>query len=143
MAFGDDLVAYIDSNSTALTAGTSLFKNAIIETTGRAVFVVEVRGQSPQEKFGGTLPAYTQPSADVIVRSTIAAGGPGIAASTGTRSLAQNVWGILNVPVNTNVNSVYYERISPQTDPYYMGHDDQGRALFGFTVDAMRAPSTS
>src|SRR3990172_8343962 len=95
MPFADDLVSYIDSNSTALTAGSSLYKNASVETPGRAVFVMEVRGRANVEKFAGSLPAYTQPSADVIVRSTKAVGGPGIAASTGTRSLAQDMWELL------------------------------------------------
>lgn len=143
MPFAEDLVSYLDSNSTRITVATSLFKNAIVDTTGRAVFVIETRGQRAAEKFSGSLPAFTRPSADILVRSTKASGGSGIAASTGTRSLAQDMWEILVGVKNSTINSKYYLRLEPQTDPYFMGHDPEGRALFGFTVDAMRAATTN
>lgn len=142
MPFADDLVVYVDAQSTALTAGTSLFKNSVPETTGRACFIVETRGQSAIEKFGG-LPAMTRPQADVVVRSTKAVGGAGIASSTGTRSLAQDVWEILVQVANTSLNSKTYQRVTTLSDPYYMGTDEQGRALFGFQVSALRAATTN
>ncbi len=143
MPFADDLTVYIDSSSTSITAGTNLFKNAVVETTRRSIFVIETRGQASVEKFSGALPAITRPSADVIVRSTTPSGGSGIAASTGTRSLAQDMWELLVGVANTQMNSKNYQRVEPQTEPYFLGHDDRGRAMFGFTVDAMKSASTN
>jgi hypothetical protein len=144
MPFGDDLVAYIDTNST-FAAGTDLFLNVIRESTSnrRQVFVIETMGEPAVEKFGGVLPAMTRPSADVLVRSTKAVGGDGIASSTGSRSVAQDLWELLVGVANTSVNSKTYQRITPAHDPHMMGRDGQGRVLFGFRVDALRAATTN
>ena len=145
MPFGDDLAAHIDSNST-FTAGTDLFLNTIRETTSnrRAVFVMEVQGGEAIERMGaGTLPAMTRPSADILVRSTKAIGGDGLASSTGTRSVAQDLWELLVGISNASVNGKTYQRITAAHDPYLMGRDQQGRVLFGFRVDAMRTATTN
>jgi hypothetical protein len=145
MPFADDVAAYIDSNSTAFTAGTNLFVNVIRDSTSdrREVFVIEVQGEPAIEKLSAGLPAMTRPSADVIVRSTKAIGGDGLASSTGTRTVAQNLWGLLVGVANTSVNGKTYQRITAAHDPYLMGRDQLGRALFGFTVDGLRAPTTA
>lgn len=145
MPFADDIAAHIDSNSTTFTAGTNLFVNTIRDTTSdvRAVFVIETQGDDSIEKFAGSLPAMTRPSADVIVRSTKAVGGHGEASSTGTRTLAQNLWGLLVGITNTSVNSKTYQRITATHEPYLMGRDPLGRVMFGFRVDGLRAPTTS
>lgn len=144
LPYGDDLVAHIDTNST-FTAGTDLFLNTILETTSnrRAVFVMEVPGEAAVEKMGGVLPAMTRPAADILVRSTKAIGGNGLASSTGTRSVAQDLWELLIGITNTSVNGKTYQRISPASDPFLMGRDDLGRVLFGFRVDGLRAATTN
>lgn len=144
MSLGIDLATYIDSNST-FAAGTDLFVNTIRDSTTnrREVFVIEVQGEPAIEKFSGTLPAIARPSADVLVRSTAAVGGAGEASSTGTRSVAQNLWGLLVGVTNATISSRFYQRITAASEPLLMGRDEQGRVLFGFRVDAMRAPSTS
>lgn len=144
MSWGDDLVAHIDSNST-FTAGTDLFVNTILDTTSnrRAVFVIETPGEPAVEKLGGSLPAMTRPAADILVRSTKAIGGAGLASSTGTRSVAQDLWELLVGIANTSVNGKTYQRITPASDPYLMGRDEQGRVLFGFRVDGLRAATTN
>lgn len=144
MGLADDVAAYIDSNSTVFTAGTNLFINTIRDTTAnvRACFVIETQGADNVEKFGG-LPAMTRPSADILIRSTKAIGGEGEASSTGTRTLAQNVWGLLVGLSNQSVNSKTYQRVTASHEPYLMGRDPLGRVLFGFRVDAMRAPTTA
>ena len=145
MPFGDDLAAHIDTNSTVFTAGTNLFVNVIRDSTSnvRAVFVMETQGEASIEKFSGGGPAMTRPSADILVRSTKAIGGDGLASSTGTRTVAQNLWALLDRIVNTTVNGKTYQRISAPTEPSLMGRDEQGRVLFGFSVDGLRAPTTS
>ena len=143
--FGSDLAAHIDTNST-FTAGTDLFLNTIRETTSnrRAVFVIETQGEAAIERMGaGTLPAMTRPSADILVRSTKAVGGDGISSSTGTRSVAQDLWELLVGISNTSVNGKTYQRITAAYDPHLMGMDQQGRHLFGFRVDALRTATTN
>lgn len=144
MGFADDLVAYIDTGST-FTAGTDLFSNVIRDSTSnrRNVFVLETMGAPAVEKFSGSLPAMTQPSADILVRSTRAIGGDGIAQSTGTRSVVQDMWELLVGLANTSVNNKTYQRITCASDPYFLGRDEQGRAMFGFRVDALRSATTN
>ena len=145
MPFGDDVASYIDSNSTAFTAGANLFVNTVRDSTSnvRAVFVMETQGEPSIEKFGGGGPAMTRPSADILIRSTKAIGGDGAASSTGTRTVAQNLWALLDRVVNTSVNGKTYQRISAPTEPSLMGRDEQGRLLIGFSVDGLRAPTTN
>lgn len=142
MAFGDDLLAFLDAGSTKITAGTNAFKNAVTETTGRAVFVIETPGLPAIEKFGGELPAITRPRAQIMVRSTKAVGGSGIAGSTGTRILAQDMWELCVGVTDENMNSIRYLRCEPLQDPFSLGHDEAGRAMFAFNVQAMRTPTT-
>src|SRR4051812_31184330 len=115
MAFVDDLVALLDT-STKIAAATSLFKNSMPETTGRAVFVTEYPGSAAVEKFSGVLPAMTRPRAQIVARSTKAVGGDGIAGSTGTRVLIQDMWELVVGVANQSVNSVLYQRIAPLQD---------------------------
>jgi hypothetical protein len=145
VGFAEDVLAHIDSNSTAFTAGTNLFVNTLRDTTAnvRSCFVIETQGEAAIEKFSGPLPAMTRPSADVIVRSTKAIGGEGISSSTGTRVVAQNLWGLLVRVANTSVNGKTYQRISAAHEPFLMGRDELGRVMFGFRVDGLRAPTTA
>ena len=141
MSFAGDLVAYLDSNSTKVTAGSNLFTNLVSETTGRAVFIVTYGGLPPIDKFSGTLPAMTQPRAQVIVRSTKPSGGDGIGSSTGTENLAFDMWDLCHV-ANGTLNSNTYQRLQPLQDPFYLERDEAGRALFVFNCEAMRAATT-
>lgn len=142
MSLAGDLRVYVDANSTRVTVGTSLFQNAIPETTGRAVFIIETRGREAVEKFGG-LPAMVRPRADIIARSSKAVGGAGLAGSTGTEDLIKEMWDILVTPSNTTINSKTYQRVTAETSPYLLGRDEAGRALFGFSVQAMASASTN
>ena len=143
MSLADDLVTYLDANST-LTAGTNLFKHSLPETTSRCVAVIETPGMPAIEKFGVGLPAMTRPRAQIIARSTKAVGGAGIAGSTGARHLAKHCWETLTTVVNTTAVSpgILYQRIEPLQDPWLLHHDEAGRAVFVFNVQAMRTAST-
>lgn len=141
MPFVDDLVVLLDT-STKVAAGSSLFKNAMPESTGRAVFVVEYPGLPAVEKFSGELPAMTRPRAQVTVRSTKPSGGSGIPGSTATRNLAQDMWELVVGVANETVNSVLYQRIAPLQDPFFLRHDEAGRAVFAFNVEALRSATT-
>ena len=139
--FARDLVAYLDAQSTKFTVGTNLFYDAITETTGRAAFVVSYAGFPSIDKFSGTLPAMTQPRAQVVVRTTKPVGGSGIAKSTGTEQLAHDAWDILHV-ANAAVNSVTYQRVVPLQEPFFLEHDQSGRSKYVFNVAGIRTPST-
>lgn len=141
MPFVDDLVVLLDT-STKLSAGTSLFKNSVPETTGRAVFVTEYAGLPAIEKFSGVLPAMTRPRAQIMIRSTAPSGPDGIPASTATRNLAQSMWELTIGVVNQSVNSVTYQRIAPLQDPFFLRHDERGRACFAFNIEALRSATT-
>ena len=138
----DDLVAYLDTNSTKVTAATNLFKHAIVETTGRAVFVIETMGAPNIEKFSGSLPAMIRPRASITVRSTASVGGAGIAGSTGTRDLAGDMWDLLVGVANTSVNSKTYQRVECLQTPFFLRRDEKGRAHIVFNVQAMASPTT-
>lgn len=141
MSFAADLVAYLDTNSTKVTAGTSLFTNMVSESTGRAVFVVSYGGLPPVDRFSGTYPAMTRPRVQVVVRSTKPAGGDGIGSSTGTENLAFDMWDLCHV-ANGTLNSNTYQRVVPLQDPFYLERDEAGRAIFVFNAEALRSATT-
>jgi len=141
--FVDDLVVYLDANSTQLTAGTNLFKHSMPDTTGRGVFLYETVGRQADDKFSLGLPALVRPRASITIRSTGSAGGDGIAGSTATADLANNVWDLLSNVADTTINGVYYQLISPlQSAPAFLRHDEKGRANFVLNVEAIRTPTT-
>lgn len=143
MPLAADLVALLDANSTKITAGTSLFQNALPETTGRCVAVFETPGLPAVEKFATDLPAIERPRCQIMARSTASVGGSGIAGSTGTRVLIGDMWEIVQTVQNENVNSNYYERLMPLQSPFFLRHDEKGRAVFMFNVQVMKAPTTN
>ena len=143
MPFVDEIVSHLDSQSTKIAAGTSLFKNAVVETTGRAVFVIETPGSPAHDRFGSALPAMVRPRAQSMTRSTKAIGGEGVPASTGTRSLAQDMWEIVTAIKDQTLSSVYYQRVEPLQDPWLLHHDEAGRAVFVFGVEALRTATTN
>ncbi len=143
MPFIDEITTYIDSASTKVAVGTSLFKNAVTETTGRAVFVIETPGSPPYDRFGSFMPGMVRPRAQVMTRSTKAVGGEGVPASTGTRSLAQDMWEILQGIADQTLSSVYYQSVDVLQDPWLLHHDEAGRAVFVFGIEALRTASTN
>ena len=143
MSAADDILAYLDNNSTKVTAATNLFKNAVGESSGRAVFVIPVPGLPAIEKFSGTTPAMTRPRCQIVARTTKPLGGQGIPGSTATMDLAEDMRDLLAGIANTSVNGTQYQRIfCLQSEPYNIGDDAAGRHLFAFTVQGIKSPST-
>lgn len=143
MAAVDDILSHLDSNSTKVTAATSLFKYSIAESTGRAVFVIPTPGLPPIEKFSAGKPAMTRPRVQIVTRSTKPLGGQGVAGSTATYALACDMRDILGSIANTTVGGVQYQRIhAVQSDPYNIGRDEAGRVMFAQTFDCLRTPTT-
>ena len=143
MSAADDIHAYLDSNSTKVTSATNLFKYAIAESTGRAVFVIPVPGLPAIEKFSGSVPAMTRPRVQIVTRSTKSLGGQGVPGTTATMDLAEDMRDLLVGVTNTSVNGTQYQRIfALQSEPYTIGRDDAGRHLFAFNVQCMKTPTT-
>lgn len=141
--FGSELLTYLDSGSTKIAAGTSLFLNATPDTTGRSVCVIETPGSPAYDRYGSALPAMTRPRAQIVTRSTKAVGGEGIAASTGTRSLAQDMWELVTGIKDVTLSPAYYQRVVPLQDPFLLHHDEAGRAVFIFNIEALRTATTN
>ena len=143
MSAADDIMAYLDSNSTKVTAATNLFKNAVAESSGRAVFVIPVPGLPAIEKFSGSVPAMTRPRVQIVTRSTKALGGQGIPGSTATMDLAEDMRDLLVGVTNTSVNGITYQRIfALQSEPFNIGRDEAGRHLFSQNFQCLRSPTT-
>ena len=143
MGMQDDVLAYLDSNSTKVTAGSNLFKNAMGESTGRAIFVIPTVGLPAIEKFSGSVPAMTRPRVQIVTRSTKAVGAQGIPGSTATMDLAEDMRDLLAGVTNASVNGTQYQRIfCLQSEPYNIGRDEAGRLLFAQNYQVLRSPTT-
>ena len=143
MSAADDVLAYLDSNSTKVTAGTSIFKNSIAESSGRAVFVIPVPGLPAIEKFSGSVPAMTRPRVQIVTRSSKALGSQGVPGTTATMDLAEDMRDLLAGVSNTSVNGTQYQRIfCLQSEPFNIGRDDSGRHMFAFNVQCIKSPTT-
>ena len=143
MGAADDVLAYLDSNTTKLTAGANLFKHAMCESTGRAVFVIPVPGLPAIEKFSGTVPAITRPRVQIVTRTQKSTGAQGNPGSTATMDLAEDVRDLLVGVANTSVNGITYQRIfALQSEPYNIGRDEAGRLLFAQNYQDLRSPTT-
>ena len=143
MSAADDILAYLDNNSTKVTAATNLFKNAVGESSGRAVFVIPVPGLPAIEKFSGTTPAMTRPRVQIVTRSTKAVGAQGIPGSTATMDLAEDMRDLLVGVANTSVNGITYQRIfALQSEPFNIGRDEAGRHMFAQNFQCLRSPTT-
>lgn len=143
MAAIDDVASHLDSNSTKVTAGTSLFKHSMAESTGRSVHVISTPGLPPIEKMSAGKPAMTRPRFQIVTRTSKAVGGSGVPGTTATYNLACDMRDILGSIANTTVGGVQYQRIHAlQSDPFNIGRDDAGRVLFGQNFECLRSPTT-
>lgn len=142
MGTAEELVTYLDAQSTSFTAGTNLFAHFLPDTAVAACAVYETaRGLGAVEKFGG-LPAATRPGFEVVCRSTTPVG-PGPAIPTTARSLAQRAWLVLGQVTNASLSGTTWMRIEAAGDPYMTGRDEAGRVVFTVGFVGSRRPSTS
>lgn len=144
----NDLITYIDSNSTRLAVGRTIFAGALPDatlnsqasSTGPQVAVVPVNGQSPIRRFvpaAGGSPAFLRPAYRVIVRSTAGAG----AQPDGARSwsIANEVHDLLEqFPPNSTVAGGVYgtiNSIDTVATPGFEDRDEDGRWIWTFSVN--------
>ena len=132
MAFIPDLGTYMAANVTAvtLTLGTNLFLGRLPDTPDTCVAVFETAGLSPVDAMGGsTLPAYTRPRAQTLVRA---------AAYSDAASLAEDIFKQLTKIDNEALSGTTYLRAEGLQTPFYIERDDQERAVFSCNYQTLR-----
>lgn len=132
MAFLPELGTYLAAtvSHTSLTLGTNLFLGRLPDTPDTCVGVIETGGQSPVEAMGGsTLPAYTRPRAQLLVRAADYATASG---------LAEDCFKKLSLIDNESLSGVYYLRVEGLQSPFYLDRDGQERAVFSCNYQTSR-----
>jgi hypothetical protein len=132
MAFLPELGTYLAANVTAstLTLGTNLFLGRLPDTPDTCVALIETGGLSGVEAMGGSsLPAYTRPRAQVLVRA---------AAYSDASSLAEDIYKQVQKIDNESLSGVYYLRAEGLQSPFYLDRDGQERAVFTCNYQTLR-----
>lgn len=145
MGFIDDVATWIDSNSTALTLGTNLFKYAGPDVTPAICFIMDENGAEPVRTYGRTWPVSEEPQLVVVTRSTRPTQGDFVN-PTAARKLGQKVWSLLesvNDTVMPTSTGTRVWRAAAVGSPGFAGRDDDGRLHFMQYFQVTRTPSTS
>lgn len=104
----------------------------LLASGAATVHITATAGIDPENTHNATIrPAYVQPGAQVVVRST------NPLAADATARLAYDA---LFAVRNQFVNSGWYKWIRPQQEPFDAGVDDQGRVRVAFNVIANKRP---
>ncbi len=124
MAFLPEIGTYLAAtvSHTSLTLGTNLFLGRLPDTPDTCVALFETGGLTPAETMGGsTLPAYTQPRTQILVR----------AADYATASaLAEDCFKKMTLIDNEALSGVKYLRAAGVQSPFYLERDGQERVVF-------------
>ena len=100
MAFLPEIGTYLVANvtHTTLVLGTNLFLGRLPETPDTCVGIIETGGQSAVEAMGGSsLPAYTRPRVQTIIRA---------AAYSDASGLAEDIYKKMQLTDNESMPSV-------------------------------------
>lgn len=128
------------------TIGVGLRANAVVETTGPALFLIEVKGLGPQLTFS-TSSYLRKPRFRIETRST--APGPNqndYPDITNARNLIQTAYQACLAIGDTSLVSPSTDAPStghwlwaiPEEEPSLAGRDEQNRVVFAFTVGTAR-----
>jgi len=132
MAFLPEIGTYLAANVTnvSLTLGTNLFLGRLPETPDTCVAVIETAGQSAVEAMGGsTLPAYTRPRVQVLVRAV---------AYSDASDLAEDIYKKMQLIDNESLSGVRYLRADGLQSPFYLDRDMEERAVFSCNYQTLR-----
>ncbi len=124
MAFLPEIGTYLAATvtDTALTLGTNLFLGRLPDTPDTFVALFETGGLTPAETMGGsTLPAYTQPRCQILVRA---------ADYASASSLAEDCFKKVTLIDNEALSGVRYLRAAGVQSPFYLERDGQERVVF-------------
>ena len=146
MGMLEELGARLAGSTAGLVLGKSLFLHALPDdTTGVAVGLFETGGITPQSNYGAGKPVWENARVQILVRSTGASGGPGIASPVNARAKIKQVWENLTTIQNTSVGSTtvgksFYYRVTAVQSPFFLQRDGQGASVFACNFDVQRAP---
>lgn len=132
MAFLPEIGTYLAANVTAqtLTLGTNLFLGRLPDTPDICVAVIETAGQSGVDAMGGSsLPAYTRPRVQVLVRAV---------AYSDASGLAEDIYKQMQKIDNESLSGVYYLRANGMQSPFYLERDIEERAVFSCNYQTLR-----
>lgn len=132
MAFLPEIGTYLAATVTdvSLTLGTNLFLGRLPETPDTCVAVIETAGQSSVDAMGGsTLPAYTRPRAQVLVRAV---------AYSDASDLAVDIYKKMQLIDNESLSGVRYLRADGLQSPFYLDRDMEERAVFSCNYQTLR-----
>lgn len=145
MGLVEDLVTWLDSQSTALAAGTNLFAYASPDVDRPVVFLADENGGPPTRTYSNLWPKAENPAIWVTSRSTQAAQGS-FPSPLGARRLSQIVWRALETLNDTTIPSTGSRRIwraDAIGSPGWAGRDDLGRGHHVQVFDVTATPSSS
>ena len=117
VAFLPEIGTYLAANVTTvtLTLGTNLMLGRLPDTPDTCVAILESSGLAAVDAMGGsTLPAYTRPRAQVIVRA---------AAYADASALAEDIYKQMQKIDNESLSGVYYLRATGLQSPFYLERD--------------------
>ena len=132
MAFLPEIGTYLVSTVTAqtLVLGTNLFLGRLPDTPDTCVAVIETAGQSAVDAMGGsTLPAYTRPRAQVLVRAV---------SYSEASALAEDIFKQIQKIDNESLSGVRYLRANGMQSPFYLERDMEERAVFSCNYQTLR-----
>ena len=132
MAFLPEIGTYLAATVTdvSLTLGTNLFLGRLPETPDTCVAIIETAGQSSVDAMGGsTLPAYTRPRAQVLVRAV---------AYSDASDLAVDIYKKMQLIDNESLSGVRYLRADGLQSPFYLDRDMEERAVFSCNYQTLR-----
>jgi hypothetical protein len=132
VAFLPEIGTYLVSTVTAqtLVLGTNLFLGRLPDTPDICVAVIETAGQSAVDAMGGsTLPAYTRPRAQVLVRAV---------SYSDASALAEDIFKQIQKIDNESLSGVRYLRANGMQSPFYLERDMEERAVFSCNYQTLR-----
>jgi hypothetical protein len=136
----DEIAYLLDTNSTARTAGTSLFKGYENEKApDTATFIHEYGGERPQMVLSSSVPAYEIPYVQIVDRSSD---------YQTARNQAEVWYRLLMGQANTTLKpsssatGTRYLALSPIQSPMYTGQDANGRHRVSTNYRVMKSLST-
>ncbi len=121
----DELCYHINTNSTARTLGTNLFKGPMSPNApDTATFIQEYGGESPELRMGSSTPFYELPRVQIIDRSTDYQ-----KARNKAETWYKLFMGLANTTVkpSSGATGTRYLAITPLQSPFSIGQDANER----------------
>lgn len=140
-----DVVNYLDTGSTSLTAGTNLFADAMPDEVRTVILsVYEESGRPPDMVYGNT-DAFVRPSVRLIARTTMPSDAESSPDPTNARNVLWQSYRRLKTVANTTLSTSsprMYGAFEPDQAPYLYDVDEEGRHRYSFTAGVWMTPST-